>query len=38
LDAASALEFAVVEFDHYDGDIFDGIEASRVFLDDRAAR
>ncbi|GAA1960123.1 sugar phosphate isomerase/epimerase [Microbacterium deminutum] len=38
LDAASALEFAVVEFDHYTGDIFDGIEASRVFLDERAAR
>ena len=38
LDAASALEFAIVEFDHYDGDIFEAIEASRVFLDERAAR
>jgi sugar phosphate isomerase/epimerase len=38
MDAASALEFAVVEFDHYDGDIFDGIEASRLFLDELAAR
>lgn len=38
LDAASALEYAIVEFDHYTGDIYDGIEASRVFLDERAAR
>lgn len=38
LDAASFLEFAIVEFDYYRGDIFDGIEASRVFLDERAAR
>ena len=38
LDAASALEYAIVEFDHYTGDIYEGIEASRVFLDERAAR
>jgi sugar phosphate isomerase/epimerase len=38
LDAASALEFAIVEFDHYNGDIFEGIEASRIFLDERSAR
>ncbi|MDY0910220.1 sugar phosphate isomerase/epimerase [Microbacterium sp. CFBP9034] len=38
LDAASALEFAIVEFDAYSGDLFEGIEQSRVFLDERAAR
>jgi len=38
LDAASALEFAIVEFDAYAGDVFDGIEQSRIFLDERAAR
>jgi sugar phosphate isomerase/epimerase len=38
LDAASALEFAIVEFDAYAGDLFEGIELSRVFLDERAAR
>lgn len=38
LDAASALEFAIVEFDAYSGDLFDGIEQSRNFLDERAAR
>lgn len=38
LDAASALEFAIVEYDAYAGDLFDGIEQSRVFLDERAAR
>ena len=37
LDAATALEYAIVEFDHYPGDLFDGIEASRRFLDERAA-
>ena len=37
LDAASALEFAIVEFDAYSGDLFDGIEQSRRFLDERAA-
>ncbi|GAA1973253.1 sugar phosphate isomerase/epimerase [Microbacterium pumilum] len=37
MDAASALEFAVVEFDFFDGDIFEAIEASRLFLDERAA-
>lgn len=38
LDAASALEFAIVEFDAYADDLFDGIEQSRRFLDERAAR
>ncbi|MET0734918.1 MAG: sugar phosphate isomerase/epimerase [Microbacterium sp.] len=38
LDAASALEFAIVEFDAYSGDLFDGIEQSRRFLDERAGR
>jgi len=36
--AAPALELAIVEFDHYDGDLFDAIERSRVFLDAEAAR
>jgi sugar phosphate isomerase/epimerase len=31
--AASALELAIVEFDHYSGDLFDGVEKSRVYLD-----
>jgi sugar phosphate isomerase/epimerase len=38
LDAASALEFAIVEYDAYAGDLFEGIEQSRIFLDERAAR
>ena len=38
LAAASALEFAVVEFDHFDGDLFDAIEQSRVFVDEKLAR
>ncbi len=38
LDAASALEYAVVEFDAFDGDIFDAVEQSRLFLDTRAGR
>lgn len=38
LSAASALEFAIVEFDHFDGDLFDAIEQSRVFLDEKVAR
>lgn len=32
LRANSSIEFAVVEFDHYEGDIYDGIAASRGFL------
>jgi sugar phosphate isomerase/epimerase len=31
--AAPALELAIVEFDHYEGDLFDAVEKSRVFLD-----
>lgn len=31
--AASALELAIVEFDHYSGDLLDAIERSRVYLD-----
>jgi sugar phosphate isomerase/epimerase len=38
LDAASALEYAVVEFDAYDGDIYAALAASRAFLDGRAGR
>lgn len=37
LDAASALEVAIVEFDHYPGDLYDAIEQSRVFLDAKLA-
>lgn len=33
LAAASALEVAIVEFDHFPGDLFDAIEQSRVYLD-----
>jgi sugar phosphate isomerase/epimerase len=35
--AAPTLELAVVEFDHFAGDIFEAIEQSRLFLDKRAA-
>lgn len=35
--AAPALELAIVEFDHYDGDLFDAIERSRIFLDEKVA-
>jgi sugar phosphate isomerase/epimerase len=35
LAAASALEVAIVEFDAYAGDLFEGIEQSRLFLDER---
>jgi len=38
LAAATALEFAVVEFDHFDGDVFAAIEQSRLFLDDKVGR
>ena len=31
--AAPALELAIVEFDHFEGDLFDAIERSRIFLD-----
>jgi len=31
--AAPALELAIVEFDHYEGDLFDAIEKSRLALD-----
>jgi sugar phosphate isomerase/epimerase len=34
LAAASALEVAVVEFDEYAGDLFEGIAASLAFLQD----
>ena len=36
--AAPALELAIVEFDYYDGDLFDAITRSRVFLDAEVAR
>ncbi|WP_309102368.1 sugar phosphate isomerase/epimerase [Microbacterium sp.] len=35
--AAPALELAIVEFDHYDGDLFDAIQRSRIFLDEKVA-
>lgn len=31
--AAPALELAIVEFDHYDGDLLDAVEKSRIYLD-----
>jgi sugar phosphate isomerase/epimerase len=37
LAAASALEVAIVEFDHFNGDLFDAVEQSRVFLDEKVA-
>ncbi|QIG39552.1 sugar phosphate isomerase/epimerase [Microbacterium sp. 4R-513] len=33
IEAAPALELAIVEFDHYNGDLYDAIEKSRVYLD-----
>ncbi|WP_102193254.1 sugar phosphate isomerase/epimerase family protein [Microbacterium aurantiacum] len=35
--AAPALELAIVEFDHYEGDLYDAVERSRVFLDEQVA-
>ncbi|WP_109211558.1 MULTISPECIES: sugar phosphate isomerase/epimerase [Microbacterium] len=32
--AAPALEVAIVEFDHFSGDLFDAVEQSRVYLDE----
>ncbi|WP_019179677.1 sugar phosphate isomerase/epimerase family protein [Microbacterium yannicii] len=37
LEAASALEVAIIEFDHFPGDLYDAIEQSRLFLDEDAA-
>ncbi|MBO9624881.1 MAG: sugar phosphate isomerase/epimerase [Microbacterium sp.] len=31
--AAPALELAIVEFDHYEGDLLEAVERSRVYLD-----
>lgn len=36
LDAAEHLRYAIVEFDHYVGDIWDGISAGHAFLDARS--
>jgi len=33
LAAASALEYAILEFDHFDGDLFNALEQSRLFLE-----
>ena len=38
LAAASALEFAIVEFDDFAGDVFAAVEQSRLFLDDKVGR
>ncbi|MFT4218919.1 MAG: sugar phosphate isomerase/epimerase [Microbacterium sp.] len=38
LNAATALELAVVEFDHYEGDIFDGIAGTVGYLAERGIR
>lgn len=35
--AAPALELAIVEFDRFDGDLFEAIETSRVYLDAKVA-
>ncbi|WP_191283394.1 sugar phosphate isomerase/epimerase family protein [Pseudolysinimonas yzui] len=37
ISAAPALELAVVEFDHFAGDVFDAIEQSRLFLEREGA-
>lgn len=36
LAAASAVEWGVIEFDEYDGDIFDGVAASLAYLREHA--
>jgi sugar phosphate isomerase/epimerase len=33
ISALPGLEYAIVEFDHFNGDLFDAIETSREFLD-----
>lgn len=33
MQAATALEYAVVEFDHFEGDIYEAIEQSRLFIE-----
>nr|WP_208380023.1 sugar phosphate isomerase/epimerase [Microbacterium endophyticum] len=38
LDAAQSLEFAVVEYDEFAGDVFSGIEASVQYLSNRGVR
>ena len=38
LAAAPSTEFAVIEFDHYAGDIFDGIQASVAYLNEHGVR
>ncbi|WFR67058.1 hypothetical protein P9139_21375 [Curtobacterium flaccumfaciens] len=32
LAAATALEYAVIEFDHFEGDVFDGVAQSYEWL------
>lgn len=38
LDAASALDYAVVEYDAYAGDVFEGIAGTAAFLAERGIR
>lgn len=38
ISAVPALELAVVEFDHFEGEIFEAIEQSRLFLDKQEAK
>jgi sugar phosphate isomerase/epimerase len=38
LDAAPAIEYAVVEYDAYEGDVFEGIAATAAFLAERGVR
>lgn len=38
LAAAPSTDFAVIEFDHYAGDIFDGIQASVAYLNEHGVK
>jgi sugar phosphate isomerase/epimerase len=38
LAAAPSTEFAVIEFDHYAGDIFDGIQGSVDYLNEHGVK
>jgi hypothetical protein len=35
LAAAPSTEYAVIEFDHYEGDMFEGIQASVSYLNEQ---
>jgi hypothetical protein len=38
LAAAPSTEFGVIEFDHYRGDIFDGIQGSVAYLNEHGVK